>query len=164
MNKELSEIMSTDGRMVEWAQAVTYIKDDKNLSSEDKEISAVMDNWAKEVGRSGFDRDHEISQLIRRAITPETVEAPSALLDAMFDQDSIGEFDDVYAEVAPKNTIQVYDAVVGGNVYRSFVDFTNIKPSGLIFRPRPISACGICVGAATRPSPTWSTISMRLWS
>lgn len=128
MNKELSEIMSTDGRMVEWANAVTYTKNYKDLSPEDQEISAVMDNWAKEVGRTGFDRDHEISQLVRRAITPETVEAPSALLEAMFDQDSIGEFDDVYAEVAPKNTIQVYDAVQGGNVYRSFVDFTNIKP------------------------------------
>ena len=67
--------------------------------------------------------------MIRRAITPETVEAPSELLDAMFDQDSIGEFDDTYAEIAPKNTIAVYDAVTGGNVYRSFVDFTAVKPT-----------------------------------
>lgn len=128
MNKELSEIMSTEGRMVEWANAVKYTQNIKDLSPENQEISNVMDNWAKEVGKTGFDRDHEISQLIRRAITPETVEAPSALLEAMFDQDSIGEFDDVYAEVAPKNTIQVYDAVYGGNVYRSFVDFTKVKP------------------------------------
>lgn len=125
MNKEISEIMSTDGRMVEWANKVVY---NKALDSEDKEISSVVDEWARDVGKTGFDRDHEISQMIRRTITPETVEAPSILLDTMFDQDSIGEFDDVYAEVAPKNTIQVYDAVTGGNVYRSFVDFTNVTP------------------------------------
>lgn len=128
MNKELSEIMSNEGRMVEWASNVVYTKNYEDLSSEDKEISTLWDNWAKEVGKTGFDRDHEISQLIRRAITPETVEAPSELIDAMFDQGSIGEFDDVYAEVAPKNTIEVYDAVAGGNVYRSFVDFTNVTP------------------------------------
>lgn len=126
MNKELSEIMSTEGRVAAWANKVKY---NNILDAEDKEISEVMDAWAKEVGRTGFDEHHEISQLIRRAITPETVEAPSALIDALFDQDSIGEFDDTYAEVAPKNTIQVYDAVTGGNVYRSFIDFTSLKPT-----------------------------------
>lgn len=126
MNNELSAIMSTEGRLVEWANKITY----KNtLDAEDKEISSVLDNWAREIGKTGFDANHEISQMVMRAITPDTVEAPSELLDAMFDQDSIGEFDDTYSQVAPKNTIAVYDAVTGGNVYRSFVDFTNVKPT-----------------------------------
>ena len=127
MNTELSAIMSDDGRLVEWANTLKYAP--ANLSSEDKEISAVMDAWAKEIGRTGFDRDHEISQLITKSITLETVSAASELIDSMFETDSIGEFDDYRAEVDPKNTIKVYDAVVGGNVDRSFIDHKVLKPT-----------------------------------
>ena len=127
MNTELSAIMDQDGRLVEWSNAIKYAP--ANLSAEDKEISAVMDAWAKEIGRTGFDKNHEISQLITKSFTPDVVEAPSELIDAMFDTDAIGEFDDYRVEVDPKNTIQVYDAVTGGNVDRSFIDHKVLKPS-----------------------------------
>lgn len=126
MNTELSAIMSTEGRLVEWASKVKYGGD---MASEDKEISAVLDNWAKEVGKTGYDQNHEISQLVRKTITPETVSAPSELLDSLFDQSSIGEFDDIRAEVDPENTIKVYDAVTGGNVDRSFIDHKVMEPT-----------------------------------
>jgi hypothetical protein len=47
----------------------------------------------------------------------------------MFDMDSIGEFDDIRGEKEPKNTIKVYDSVLGGNVNRSFIDHTVITPT-----------------------------------
>lgn len=126
MNTELSAIMATSGRVAEWANAVKY---QNTLTNEDKEISAAMDAWAKEVGRTGLDANHEISALITKTFTPEVVTTPSALVSRMFDEGSIGEFDDYRTEVAPKNTIKVYESVLGGNVDRSFIDFTSLTPT-----------------------------------
>ena len=47
----------------------------------------------------------------------------------LFDNDSIGEFDDYRVTVDPENTIEVYDAITGGNVPRSFIDFKVLKPT-----------------------------------
>lgn len=127
MNTELSAIMGTDGRLVEWSNTVKYAPGE--LNSEDKEISSVMDAWVKELGKTGYDRDHELSQLIEKTFTPETVSAPSELIDALFDPENIGEFDDYRTTVTPTNTIQVYDAIDGGNVPRSFIDHKVLKPS-----------------------------------
>ena len=124
---EIAEIVKENpARIVEWANAITY---NDNISSEDREISAEMDAWAKNLGRTGHDRDHEISQMITNTFTPDAVELPSELLDRMFDFGSIGEFDDEVIEVAPKNTLRAYDAAYGGNVDRSFIDTTLLKPT-----------------------------------
>lgn len=127
MNTEFSSIINQEGRLVEWAEKVAYKLD---LNAEDKEISAVTDAWLKDiVGRTGHDANHEISQLIMKTITPEVVAAPSAVIEAAFRQSAnIGEFDDVKFEVAPKNTIRVYDAIVGGNVDRSYIDSKIVAP------------------------------------
>lgn len=127
MNTEISAIMNESGRMVEWSNAVKYAP--AELSTENKEISEIVDAWAKEIGKSGYDRDHELSALIARTFTPETVAAPSELIDRLFDTESIGEFDDYRTEVDPKNTIQVYDAITGGNVPRSFIDHKVLAPT-----------------------------------
>lgn len=127
MNTELSAIMSTDGRLVEFANKATY--DNANFTNEDKDIASTLDAWAKDIGKTGYDEGHEISQMIRKAITPEVVETPSALIEKMFDMDSIGEFDDYRGEKDPKNTIKVYDSILGGNVNRSFIDHTVITPT-----------------------------------
>lgn len=127
MNTEISSILTQDGRLVEWAEKVVYKLD---LSAEDNDISQVTDAWLKDiVGRTGHDTNHEISQLILKTITPEVVAAPSMLLDRMFSSGSIGEFDDARYEVTPKNTIQVYDSIPGGNVDRSFIDFSALTPT-----------------------------------
>ena len=122
---ELSEVMAQDGRVLDWADRIV----NKNtLSDEDKEISNVMDAWAKKIGQTGFDANHEISALVRKSITPDTVTAPSDLIDHIFDTASIGEFDDYREEVEPKNTIHVYEATRGGNVDRSFINHKNLAP------------------------------------
>ena len=127
MNTELSAIMNQSGRMVDWANAIKYSP--AELTAEDKEISAVTDAWVRELGKTGYDKDHELSALITKTFTPETVSAPSELIDMLFDNDSIGEFDDYRVTVDPKNTIQVYDAITGGNVPRSFIDHKVLKPT-----------------------------------
>ncbi len=124
---ELSAIMNNEGRLVEWSNAVKYAPGE--LTSEDKDISSVMDAWAKDLGKSGRDPEFQLSQIIERTFTPETVAAPTELIDALFDPDSIGEFDDYRVQVDPENTIQVYDAIDGGNVPRSFIDHKVLKPT-----------------------------------
>lgn len=126
MNTELASVMNETGRVVEWASNIKY---QNNLTSEEKDISQVMDAWAKELGRTGYDPNHEISQMIIRAFTPEVVTTPSELIDRMFDSGSIGEFDDYVTQKAPTNTIQAYESVLGGNVDRSFIDFSYLKPT-----------------------------------
>ena len=127
MNTEISAIMDQSGRVLDWANAVKYSP--AELSAEDKEISAVTDAWVKELGKTGFDKDHELSALITKTFTPDTVNAPSELIDMLFDSDSIGEFDDYRVTVDPENTIEVYDSITGGNVPRSFIDFKVLKPT-----------------------------------
>ena len=90
MNTEISAIMDQSGRVLDWANAVKYSP--AELSAEDKEISAVTDAWVKELGKTGFDKDHELSALVTKTFTPDTVSAPSELIDMLFDNDSIGEF------------------------------------------------------------------------
>lgn len=128
MNTELSSVLAQDGRLTQWAEAVTF--NGMNLSAEDKDISAAMDAFLKEgVGRTGADPNHEIAQLVRKAITPEVVYGPSELIDTLFETtDNVGEFDDLDFEIAPENTIRVYESIPGGNVNRSYVDFKHMAP------------------------------------
>lgn len=126
VNTELIDIMNSEGRLIQWAETVSY--DAPKLTAEDNEISEVVDNWVKDIGKTGHDGDHAISQMITKAISPEVINAPSVLIDNMFTSTSIGEFDDYRTEIAPKNTLQVHEATPGGNVDRSFIDFKVGKP------------------------------------
>lgn len=127
MNTELSSILTQEGRLVDWAEKVTYKRD---LNAEDKELCSVTDAWLKDVvGRTGHDTNHEISQLVAKAINAPVVETPSFLIERAFNQVSIGEFDDVAFEVEPANTIKVYDSITGGNVDRSFIGTTTMLPT-----------------------------------
>ena len=126
MNTELSSIMKTENKVVEWASKVKYNAD---LTNEEKEISSVIDNWAKDLGATGCDPNNELSQMVTKSITTESVTTPSALIDSMFNNNDIGEFDDFRGEGSPKNTIKVYDSINGGNVDRSFIDFSTFAPS-----------------------------------
>lgn len=127
MAKELSAILNeSPTRFVEWASKVTLHKE---LNNDDKEVSQSVDAWAKEIGRTGHDANHEISAMITKAITLETVDNASAVISRMFEDGSINEFDDYTAEVEPKNTIKVYEGGRGGNVDRSFIDHKLLKPT-----------------------------------
>lgn len=126
INTELAAVMAQPKRMVEWANAVKYKAE---LTSEDKDISKALDAWAKDLGRTGNDPNHELSAMIIKAIDDETVSTPSEIIDMMFDPASIGEFDDYRTQKAPKNTIQVHEAIIGGNVDASYIDFSYLTPT-----------------------------------
>jgi len=125
MNLELSTKMQENGFLVDWAEAVQYNLD---MTDDFKDTSEALDGWARKIGEKGVDKDNEIAELVRRAITNDVVAAPDELISMMFDESSIGEFDDVYGIVEPKNTIKVYESIKGGNVDASYIDFTRAQP------------------------------------
>lgn len=122
---EVAELMNESGKVYEVAEKV-YGK--CNLTAEDREIAEVVDAWAKEIGRTGCDRDQEVAQLINKTITEANENRPDELLDLMFDRDGIGEFDDVKITKTPKNTLKAYSAAKGGNVNKSYIDGTIYTP------------------------------------
>lgn len=124
MNLEISAKMKENGFLTEWAERVHYNMD---LSNDQKECSEALDEWARKIGQNGVDKDCEIAELVRRTITNDVVNAPDELISMMFDEGAIGEFDDILYDVEPKNTIKVYEAVPGGNVDASYIDFSHAK-------------------------------------
>ena len=89
---------------------------------------AELDRAFKKIGEDGHDPEHQIAQFIRRTINEEIVNAPDELLDAIFDRGTIDENDDYEAWKNPKNTLVAYEAAKGGNVDRSFLDISPLKP------------------------------------
>lgn len=100
-----------------------------SLNDNEKVVAEQLDEWARKIGETGHDRDHEIAAFVTRTINDEFYDAPNELLDAMFDRGSVGEFDDYEGIVMPiKNTMMAYEAAHGGNVEKSYLDFTVLKP------------------------------------
>lgn len=99
------------------------------LTDEEKELTAELDAQFKEIGKTGHDKDHLISQFVMKTINEEINNAPDEILDRMFDRDTIGEQDDFEAYVTPKNTLVAHEAAKGGNVERSFLDISALKPT-----------------------------------
>ena len=100
-----------------------------SLNDEERDVAAQLDEWAREIGKSGHDKDHEIAAFIEKTINTEIVNAPDELLDGMFDRGSIGEFDDYIVRTEPKNTLRAIEAAKGGNVDRSYIDFNTLTPT-----------------------------------
>lgn len=126
LRTEIAELMNKDNIMYEIAQKTEY---GLNLNAEEKEISQICDAWAKEIGERGVDNDHEIAAYIKRTVVDEVYNAPDELLDLMFDRGSVGEFDDVESEKEAKNTLVAYEAAKGGNVDKSWIDFSALTPT-----------------------------------
>ena len=125
LNTEIAEIMNKDGQMYDWAEKVSS---NISLTSEEKEIASVVDAWAKEIGTKGRDTENEISEFIIKTITDSVYNAPDALIERMFDYDTIGEFDDYVINKTPKNTLMAYEAAKGGNVNKSYIDGSALTP------------------------------------
>ena len=121
---EFAEIVKQPGAIVDWASKVAY---GVELSANDKEINKTVDAWAKELGQKG-DPNHELAAMITKTFANEEVAAPSELLSRIFDETSIGEFDDYQALYEPKNTILAHEAIIEGNVDRSYIEHTVGKP------------------------------------
>lgn len=126
MNTEISALMKQDNKMYEWAEKVQY---NVTLSSEEKDISQVVDAWAKEIGKTGRDNEGQIAAFIQRVIEPEVYNAPDELLDLMFNRGTLGEFDYKTYDIAPKNTLVVHEAAKGGTVDKSFIDIGQATPT-----------------------------------
>lgn len=100
-----------------------------SLNDNEKTVAECLDEWARKIGETGHDRDHEIAAYITRTINEEFYNAPNELLDSMFDRGSIGEFDDYEGVIMPiKNTLVAHEAAFEGNVPKSYLDFTSLKP------------------------------------
>lgn len=100
-----------------------------NLTEDDQKVISHFDEWAREIGHTGRDKNNEIAAYITRVVNESVTEYPSQLLDAIFERDTIGEFDAVEFDRDPKNTLKAVDAAGGGNVERSFIDMTKVAPT-----------------------------------
>jgi hypothetical protein len=123
MNLDFASALERPGFINDWARKVVY---DITLSAEEKEMNAAADDYWKEVGKTGFDEGHALAALIRRSITPEVVLPAGELLARLFIEGSIGEFDDTDYEKGPTNTLQAHEAIVGGNVDKSYIDHSRL--------------------------------------
>ena len=123
---EIAELMEKNGTMYDWAEKVNR---GASLTAEEQEISQVVDAWAKEIGTKGKDNDNEIAEFIIKTITDPVYNKPDALIEKMFEMDSIGEFDDYVINKTPKNTLVAYESAKGGNVYKSYIDTSALTPT-----------------------------------
>ena len=98
------------------------------LDDTESTVVAQFDEWAREIGRTGHDQNHEIASYITRVVNEQLYSAPEEVLDLIFDRGSIGETDDYEAHLDPKNTLVAYEAAQGGNVDRSYIDISVITP------------------------------------
>ena len=123
---EIAELMEKNGTMYDWAEKVNR---GAYLTAEEQEISQVVDAWAKEIGTKGKDNDNEIAEFIIKTITDPVYNKPDALIEQMFEMESIGEFDDYVINKTPKNTLVAYESAKGGNVYKSYIDTSALTPT-----------------------------------
>lgn len=124
-NIEVAEILKS----VDMYELACKTNRDATLTENESLAVAELDARFKEIGRLGFDKDHEIAAFISKTVNEEIYNAPDELLDEMFERGTIGEFDDYEATILPpKNTLNAIEAAKGGNVDRSFLDVSVLKP------------------------------------
>lgn len=126
LNTEIAEVMQAPGKVYDIAEKTQY---SRALTSEEKEISEVLEAFAKHVGETGADPEKQIASFITKTVQDELYNAPDELLDSMFDRGTVGEFDDYQAERTVKNTLIAHEAAKGGNVPRSYLHLETLKPS-----------------------------------
>lgn len=126
MNTDIEKLVQQKGQMYDWASKISY---KRALTPDEENISKVVDAWAKDIGKKGYDSKFELANYITKTITPAVYDRPDALLSAMFNRGSIGEFDDFVIDEEPRNTLKAYDAAKGGNVPKSYIDTRVYKPT-----------------------------------
>lgn len=100
------------------------------LSAEEQEVRDQLDAYFKQVGKTGHDANHEIAAFVTKVVNEEVYNTPDELLDMLFDQSTIGAYDDFEAyKLPPKNTLVAHEAAFGGNVERSFLDISVLQPA-----------------------------------
>lgn len=125
LQHEIAELIDNTN-MYEIVYKTNYSID---LNSAEKEVAALLDEWARSIGKSGNDPEHQIAAFLNRVVNDEIYNAPDELLDSMFERGNVGEFDDYKGISTPKNTLVAYEAAKGGNVPRSFLDVSVLTPA-----------------------------------
>jgi len=123
-NTELAEVIR-NADMYEIACKTVH---DIALDENEKEVVASLDEHFRNVGKTGKDSDKEIAAFIQRVVTEELYNAPEEVLDAIFDRNTIGEFDAFEGVSAAENGLIPHEAAKGGSVERSFIDVSIIAP------------------------------------
>lgn len=99
------------------------------LDEDEKAIAAQINEWGREIGETGNDKDHQIAAFVQRVITDQFENYPVEILDQIFDRGSVGEDEGTEYYTQPKNTLKAVEAAQGGNVERSFIDIAKLKPT-----------------------------------
>ena len=127
ITKEVAELIQNKNvSMYELAEKT--LNEKLSLTEDETKIVSDLDTHFKEIGKRGFDEKHEISSFMERVINEEIYNAPDELLDLLFDRNTITENDDFVSVKEPKNTLVAYEAAKGGNVDRSFLDISVLRP------------------------------------
>ena len=125
----MEEFMRSPNQLYELSEKYTFLNGNtSSFSAVEKETVETVNAWAKHIGETGFDEKRELAAYVTRVIEDVTYNRPDEILSRMFNDDSIGEFDDYETEVAPKNTLVAYEAAKGGTVDKSYIDETLLKP------------------------------------
>lgn len=129
MSEILRKLNGVD--MCEWATK-TFLNDKYHanieLSSDEQDVTRIIDEKLKAIGEEGHDEKHMISALIKKTITDDYLTTPNDLLNRLMEINTIGEFDD-YETLKDVDGLTAYDAVIGGNVDRSFYDKEKLTPT-----------------------------------
>jgi len=124
MNIELSQYMTSKGTMYEWAEKVV---NKKELTPEQIAISETVNKFAVEIANSGLG-NVALSDYLQRVVQEQIYDEPSELLDTMFNQGAIGEFDDYNSIGTYKNSLLAHEVSErGGSVDKSYIDFNRYK-------------------------------------
>lgn len=103
----------------------------RKMQLDDKEefARAELDKAFKEIGDRGYDPEHVIASFTQKVVNEEIYNAPDELLDFLFDRSSLDELDDYESYTTPLNTLMAHEAATGGNVERSYLDISVLKPT-----------------------------------
>lgn len=124
-NFEIAEIAKT----IDMFDLASKTRHNLELSDVEKDAVGQLDAWAREIGKTGKDANHEIAAFISKTIDTDIYNTPDELLDRMFNRANIGANDDFELEITPKNTLIAHEAAQGGNVDRSFLDISVVTPT-----------------------------------
>lgn len=126
MNHEIAEAIK-NVNMYEIAQKTEY--NASTLNDDEKLVVSLLDAHFKKIGETGEDAGREIASFIKKVADEELYDGYDGILDLMFNRGTISETDDYEATVIAKNKLVAYEAAKGGNVERSFLDISVLKPT-----------------------------------
>ncbi|MEG0898438.1 MAG: hypothetical protein RSF40_01850 [Oscillospiraceae bacterium] len=126
LNVEIAEAIK-NVNMYEIAQKTEYKAN--TLNDDEKLVVSQLDAYFREIGKRGVDKDNEIAAFMTKVIEEEIYNTPDEILELIFNRGSVGEFDDYEATIIAKNKLAAYEAAKEGNVDRSFLDISVLKPT-----------------------------------